>query len=1000
MTTKNPGHDDFADPAAGSGQAKSRDSGQVLRQRAEEITRDKTAPAPEDLDTLTPEEARKVLHELQVYQVELEMRNEELRSAQLELEASRARYMELYDLAPVGYLTVSEQGLILQANLTAAKLLGVARDALVRRPLSRFILPEDQDVNYRHRQQLFATGAPQVFELRMMRVDAAPFWVRIEAVKAQGADGVSLCRAVVSDVTERRRMEERLRESENHLRRVLDNTVAMTGILSLDGILMEANRTALEATQLTPQDVLGKPFEEIYSWAWSSEVQKRLREAIIRASKGVKIRYDDIIRVGEGQYLAVDFMLSPLLGANGQITHLIASALDITERKRAEAALQERIKELTCLYDISALLESPGISLDEILHRTVTLIPPAWQFPEITEACIILAGQSFQTARFRETLWMQTGVILANGKPVGQVEVCYLEERQASNEGPFLTEERYLLNAIAERLGHVVERRRAEDALRESEECLEFVLKGSELGFWDWNLETNEVKRNERWAEMLGYKLQDIEFTVKQWLDFIHPDDRSKANQSIQDHLEGRTPMHKIEYRMLTKDGQYRWILDQAQVVKRDCHGRPIRMSGTHIDISERKLADDALQDAHDELEKRVLERTAELVLANKQLGKEIEERKHSEETLRQSEKDHKKLSQEFDVLLNAISDTLVLLSPDMKVLWTNNGTAYHVDAPLTELVGQCCHDLFYGRSAPCEDCPVVRCFQTGEAEAQVSSRGGRFLDKRAYPIKDGDQVSSAILLVSDITEKMSLQAEAMQANHLASLGELAAGVAHEINNPINGIINYAQILINECGPGSLENDMGQRIVKEGDRIADIVRSLLSFARGGREDKRLARVDAILKESLTLTQAQIRKESIRLETYLDEDLPEIEANFQQIQQVFLNLISNARYAIHEKYPGRNEDKVIEIRGERVTVNGWEHVRITFKDRGVGISADKMSLLTKPFFSTKPFGKGTGLGLAIAHRIVKDHGGQICFESVEGEFTRVTVDLPAKGFSSG
>ena len=294
----------------------------------------------------------------------------------------------------------------------------------------------------------------------------------------------------------------------------------------------------------------------------------------------------------------------------------------------------------------------------------------------------------------------------------------------------------------------------------------------------------------------------------------------------------------------------------------------------------------------------------------------------------------------------------------------------------------------------------MVRCFHTGEAEAQVSSRSGRFLDKRAYPIKDGDQVSSVILLVSDITEKMSMQAEAMQANHLASLGELAAGVAHEINNPINGIINYAQILINECGPDSLENDIGRRIVKEGDRIADIVRSLLSFARGGREDKRPARVDAILKESLILTQAQIRKESIRLETYLAEDLPEIEANFQQIQQVFLNLISNARYAIHEKYPARHEDKVIEIRGERVTVNGREHVRITFHDRGVGIPADKMSLLTKPFFSTKPFGKGTGLGLAITHKIVTDHGGQLSFESVEGEFTRVTVDLPAKGFSSG
>ncbi len=407
MTTKNPGHDDSADPSAGSGQAKSRDSGQALRQRAEEITREKAAQAPEDLDTLTPEEARKVLHELQVYQVELEMQNEELRWAQQELEASRARYMELYDLAPVGYLTVSEQGLILEANLTAAKLLGVTRDALVKRPLSRFILPEDQDINYRHRQQLFATGAPQVCELRMLRADAAPFWARMEAAKAQGADGVSVCRAVVSD---------------------------------------------------------------------------------------------------------------------------------ITERKRAEAALQERIKELTCLYGISALLELPGISLDEILKRTVLLIPPAWQFPEITEACIVVAGQSFQTARFRETPWMQGGVIIANGKPVGQVEVCYLEDRQVSNEGPFLTEERYLLNAIAERLGRVVERMRAEEALRESEERFRLAINATKDGLLGMGHSNQSgVLLPLAGVRLLGYSFDDPELhhTFNSWASRIHPDDHDRVLSTL-----------------------------------------------------------------------------------------------------------------------------------------------------------------------------------------------------------------------------------------------------------------------------------------------------------------------------------------------------------------------------------------------------------------------------------------------------------------------------------
>ena len=169
------------------------------------IARKKTAQVPEDLTTLSPEEARQVLHELRVHQIELEMQNEELRRIQEELEAARARYFDLYDLAPVGYLTVSEQGLILEANLTAAKMLGVTRGTLVKQPLSRFILPEDQDIHYRRRKQLSETGAPRSWELRLLRKDAGPFWARVEATTAQDADGASLWRAVVSDITESKR---------------------------------------------------------------------------------------------------------------------------------------------------------------------------------------------------------------------------------------------------------------------------------------------------------------------------------------------------------------------------------------------------------------------------------------------------------------------------------------------------------------------------------------------------------------------------------------------------------------------------------------------------------------------------------------------------------------------------------------------------------------------------------------------------------------------------
>lgn len=150
-----------------------------IRQHAEAIA----AKMFKDPSDLSPEAGQQTLHELHVHQIELEMQNEELRRIQVELEASRARYFDLYDLAPVGYLTLNEQGMIREANLTLVDLLGLTRKEVVQRPLTHFILPADQDIFYQHRRQLFAIGAPQVCELRLLRANDDPFWTQLEAIK-------------------------------------------------------------------------------------------------------------------------------------------------------------------------------------------------------------------------------------------------------------------------------------------------------------------------------------------------------------------------------------------------------------------------------------------------------------------------------------------------------------------------------------------------------------------------------------------------------------------------------------------------------------------------------------------------------------------------------------------------------------------------------------------------------------------------------------------------
>jgi signal transduction histidine kinase len=254
--------------------------------------------------------------------------------------------------------------------------------------------------------------------------------------------------------------------------------------------------------------------------------------------------------------------------------------------------------------------------------------------------------------------------------------------------------------------------------------------------------------------------------------------------------------------------------------------------------------------------------------------------------------------------------------------------------------------------------------------------------------------------LTAAVAEKVSLQAETMRTAHLASLGELSAGVAHEINNPVNGIINCAQILCDKSPVSSTEHDLATRIIKEGNRIGDIVRGLLTFAREKKEEKRPVAVSEILSDALALTMSQMTKEGIELITDVPPDLPNVVANPQQIQQVFMNVISNSRYALNMRYHGSHANKVLEIRGERIMSDGAPQVRIVFHDRGTGIALHLINKVKEPFFSTKPSKKGTGLGLSISHGIILDHSGRLEIESVEGEFTRIVIDLPAKENGDG
>lgn len=263
----------------------------------------------------------------------------------------------------------------------------------------------------------------------------------------------------------------------------------------------------------------------------------------------------------------------------------------------------------------------------------------------------------------------------------------------------------------------------------------------------------------------------------------------------------------------------------------------------------------------------------------------------------------------------------------------------------------------------------------------------------------DGEEVM--MLSLRDLSARKKLEAEREQMQHqlyqtskLASIGELSAGVAHEINNPLNGVINFAQLLKDEEKPRSeFEKQMIDGIIDEGQRIAQIVRGLLTFASAeSHELERVHFADSI-KTSIALFGRQFEKEGITLEIDLEPELPMVRADGSRLRQVVVNMISNAYHALKAKPAESVERKVFKISARRAGKDS-HRVRVEFYDNGVGIKREDLNKVFDPFFTTRRETGGTGLGLSVSFGIVRDFGGTISVESEEGKFTRFIIELSA------
>ncbi|EKD34843.1 MAG: two-component protein, sensory box histidine kinase/response regulatory protein [uncultured bacterium] len=381
-------------------------------------------------------------------------------------------------------------------------------------------------------------------------------------------------------------------------------------------------------------------------------------------------------------------------------------------------------------------------------------------------------------------------------------------------------------------------------------------------------------------------------------------------------------------------------------------------------------------------------------------LGLETANRQISESAER-----YRILSQEFNGLLDAIPDSLMLLDRELKVLWANKASEEKCGKEMVKMVGRSCHEVWYQLPSPCDPCPVIECFNSDVPNNQVVVRSdGRIWDIRTVPLFDERHgVTKVIELKRDITEHKKMEEQFFHAQRMESIGCLAGGVAHDYNNMLSVILGYAELALEKTDPDDDRYDDLKEILKAGVRSANITRQLLAFARKQTAVPRVLDLNETIESMLKMFRRLIG-EDINLTWQPGRNLQAIMSDPTQLDQILANLCVNARDAIIGVGNIVIETSMTDLDADycarHVGAVPGKYVLIAFSDDGCGIEKEVLDRIFEPFFTTKEVGRGTGLGLATVYGIVKQSGGYIDVFSEPGRGTAFKIYLPVYAAKAG
>lgn len=879
----------------------------------------------------------------------------EAKAAQSELANNKRKYRKLFenDISGIAIhrIILDQKGkpcdyIFLEANEAFEKHTGLKAKDIIGKRLTEVIPETENETFFDIFGKVALTGIPVMFEQYSKQLKRY-YIISAYQIKDQ------IFATIFQDITENKLVEIKLREKTEELETYFASSRNLLGIANKKGKFIRMNKEW--------ERVFGYSIEELESHSFLDFVHPDDIESTLEAidsldSQKTVLNFVNRRVCKDGSYRWIEWHSR----LEGDLIHTVAR--DITERKQAE---EERLQyEIELEKSREQFMLAVSGSNDGIWDWNIRE-KKGYMSPRLKEI-IGFEDEEFPNkyTAFEEHIHPDDQKIvktsmeeyLSGKKPNHSVEFR-LRHKDGSyiwvlSKGKALIDEKGKPYRIAGSLTDITGRKRSEEKLRhytmkleKSQEQFMLAVKGSQDGIWDWDLPNKSLYLSERWKEIIGYKDSELPNELSTFDGRLHPDDKDRVLNYIEEYLNGGIPKYQMEFRLRHKDGTYRWILAKGEAL-RDEKGVPYRMAGSHTDVTERKHAEDKLKE-------------------NRELLQSI---------------------------INILPGVLTVVDTDYNIITLNESDSRLKRVGFTyasELEGKKCYKVFQEMDSPCPWCKINEVIDTGENAYDETGpddirekKTGRAYSYTVCPIKDkSGNIISVVEYGADVTELRNSKLEAENANRAKS--EFLANMSHEIRTPMNGVIGMTGLLL-DTELDAVQRNYVEMIRKSGETLIEVINDILDISKIEAGKLELENVDFslydLLEELSSLFSIKAYEKGLELTCLIENNVPDhIRGDPFKLKQVLTNLTGNAL-----KFT--NEGRVtIHVNRESGTDKSAT-LCFSVKDTGIGIPEDKKYLLFETFSqvdasTTRKYG-GTGLGLAITKHLVEMMNGEINVRTLE------------------